>query len=448
MPSVLPITFVPPSAGLLAPVVDSHKALNVDSALSAFMDPEKKDVKKTSDAAYQEARAAAMYASQCNQYLTAIVRFTKMEFNYGLRIQELYHRALAALGKKYPEFALADGMTMIDENKENYRGYWLSGLAYERLSKYDLAREIYATGISELDDLMSKRGRSFSGLVSGKMVLKGCIETLDSRVLTDISAITQGIQSLSISASPKSADSTVATTLSSPVSSPPSTATPDPLESRNLLDPAAHLPIEILLDVLSYVDMDFRTAVRFQSLSRTWRNAVRSTPKFWKVLDLTRVNWDYMTKDILQGYVDCAMGVERVHFDWVVPNKGEDDFDERWYELLWWIASLQRYAKTNVGGCIFPSNQRCCTFALTPCVPYLSRHRPVEDNMLVIQWGPEEHLAIPEKMVSELLGALASRKTRRPGSLRLFEVSKWLLTRERWDGGMEPQWVRDEFSFA
>ncbi|KAK9330827.1 hypothetical protein V1520DRAFT_339708 [Lipomyces starkeyi] len=444
MPVAPPIAFIPPSAGLFAPVVDGHKSLNAQSALSAFMDSKETDVEKTGEAAYQEARSTAMYASQCNQYLTAIVRFTKMEFNYGLRIQELYLRALAALGKKYPEFALADGLTMIDENKENYRGYWLSGLAYERLSKYGLAREIYSAGISVLDDLLSKNGTSFSGLVSGKMVLKGCIQTLDSRDLDDISAITQGIRSLSISTSRKSTDSIITQSLTSATSSPSSTATPEPELFGRLLDPAEYLPMELTLHILSYVDMDFRKAVQFQSLSRTWREAVQSTPKFWKDLDLTQVNWDYMTKDILQGYVNCAMGVDRVRFDWILPNRNEDDFDERWYELVWWIASLHRHAKTRAGNCIVSANQRCCTFVLTPCVPYLSRHRPVEDNMLVIQWGPEEHFRIPENLVSDLLGRLASRKTRRPGSLRLFEISKWLLARERWDGDSEPQWEREQ----
>ncbi|KAK9358433.1 hypothetical protein V1504DRAFT_493827 [Lipomyces starkeyi] len=430
MPVAPPIAFIPPSEGLFAPVVDSHKSLNVESALSAFMDSKETDVEKTSEAAYQEARSTAIYASQCNQYLTAIVRFTKMEFNYGLRIQELYLRALAALGKKYPEFALADGLTMIDENKVNYRGYWLSGLAYERLSKYGLAREIYSAGISVLDDSLSKNGTSFSGLVSGKMVLKGCIQTLDSRDLDDISAITQGIRSLSISTSRKSTDSIITQSLTSATSSPSSTATPEPEQFGRLLDPAAYLPMELILHILSYVDMDFRKAVRFQSLSRT-------------DLDLTQVNWDYMTKGILQGYVNCAMGIERVHFDWILPNRNEDDFDERWYELVWWIASLHRHAKTRAGNCIVSANQRCCTFVLTPCVPYLSRHRPVEDNMLVIQWGPEEHFRIPENLVSDLLGRLASRKTPWPGSLRLFEISKWLLIRERC-GGLELQWEREE----
>ncbi|KAK9237094.1 hypothetical protein V1525DRAFT_404939 [Lipomyces kononenkoae] len=454
MPVTLPMTFIPPSAGLSASVLDTQKSLNVPSALSAYMHPKEAQVEKTSEEAYQEARGMALLASQCNQYLTAIVRYTKMEFNYGLRIQELYLRALAALGKNYPEFALADGLTMIDENKENYRGYWLSGLAYERLGQDSLAREVYNAGISELDDLMSKKGRSFSGLVSGKMVLKGCIQTLDSRDLGDISAITQGIRSLSISSKLKAKDSTVAQSPTHSASPPSLTPTPEPgpepgpapepEQVEKLLDPAAYLPMELMLHILSYVEMDFRTAVRFQSLSRRWREAVRSTPKYWKDLDLTQVNWDYLTKDILEGYVNCAMGVDRVHFDWVLPSRSQDKFDERWYELVWWIASLNSHAKTRVGDCSMSANQRYSTFVLTPCVPYLARHRPIDDNMLVIQWGPEEHFRVPQNLVSLLLGALAGRETRRPGSLRLFAVSKWLLARERWDGGMEPQWEREE----
>ncbi|KAK9368061.1 hypothetical protein V1509DRAFT_624148 [Lipomyces kononenkoae] len=449
LPGTPPITFIPPSAGLSAPVAE-NKPLNVPSALSAFMDHKETQVEKTSEDAYQEARGMAMYASQCNQYLTAIVRYTKMEFNYGLRIQELYLRALAALGKKYPEFALADGLTMVDENKENYRGYWLSGLSYERLGQYDLAREIYNAGISVLDDLMSKNGTSFSGLVSGKMVLNGCIQTLHSRDLNDISTITQGIRSLSISSKLKPTDSPIAPspTHSAAASSLSRTSEPEegpgPENFDKLLDPAAYLPMELMLHILSYVDMDFRTAVRCQSLSRSWCQAVRSTPKYWKDLDLTRVNWDYMTKDILEGYVNCAMGVERVRFNWVLPSRYQDTFDERWYELVWWIASLNRHAKTSAGGCFMSANQCYCTFALTPCVPYLARHRPIEDKMLVMQWGPAENFRVPVNLVSNLLGALASRETRRPGSLRLFEVSKWLLAQERWDGGLEPQWEREE----
>ncbi|KAK7205217.1 hypothetical protein BZA70DRAFT_289851 [Myxozyma melibiosi] len=459
---------------------------------------------------YEDHRASAMYASQCNQYLTAIVRFTKMEFNHGLGFQELYHRALACLGKKLSEFALADALTMISINKSNYRGYWIAGLAYERLSKLDEARDIYATGVYEIDELVRQHGRSFSGLVSGKLVLNGCMRSLDARIAArdeellsggggvnaedecmSVSELAGEISMLSIStpppqpvpvnesSTPSSSLSSFSSSLSSSTSfssvspSTPTPPSPHPSLSGPKVDPSTVLPLELLIQILDYVPLTFRTAVQLESLNRTWRTAVRAIPRFWQKLDLRAINWQHVSPRLLREYVDAAAataagtsarGVRKVKIDWVMRNDEEVDnpvgvgrvegaiagfdtqFDERWYELVWWTAAIYREQKSAAAAAALGENLSTndCIFELTPCIPFLSRHRPLQDGMLAVQWGPTEQFIVPQTAVAPLLETLALRNNR-PGNLWVLRIQRLMLMLERWDGGMEAPWERKGF---
>ncbi|KAK9469803.1 hypothetical protein V1512DRAFT_18558 [Lipomyces arxii] len=381
---------------------------------------------------YNKMRAQAMFAAQCNQYLTAIIRFTKIEFNYGLKIQDRYHRAFASLGRKHHEFALADGMAMIEESRQNYRGYWIAGIAYERLKQFEKARQIYSKGVDELNRLMQLNGRSFSGLVSGRMVLAGCIKALDAK--DDMAPAFVTLPT----------DAQVKQQQEAPLENQSTNFVEDvriklqKAQNKPVLDQAVYFPVEIMLHIFKYINLDFREAVQLDSLNSSWRRALRSAPQYWKVLDLRRINWEYMSKELIADYVESAAGVTEVLFNWVIANANEDTYDDNWYELVWWIASLQKRTKI--------SSSPTCTFKITACVPYLAKHKSTK-GMLAIPWGPTRSFAIPQNLVSELLEALAERKTARPTSLDLFNLPLESLVKQlSWDEDVEPGWALDEFS--
>lgn len=315
--------------------------------------------------------------------------------------------------------------------------------------------------MAEINDLMRRNGRSFSGLVSGTMVLNGYLHTLEAKIAAkeeedgecmSVSELAEEISSLSISTPPISA------TFASPSSVGPLEDEKAQVQSLRAVDPSSVLPLELLIQILQYIPLSFRSAIQLESLNHTWRDALRSISHFWHNLDLRSLDWLHTTPQMLREYVKAANGgVKIVQVDWVLRNDFQKDkpmntaitaydalFDERWYELVWWISTLYKAQQSVLSAA--QKDFDACVFEITPCVPFLSRHRPTQNDMLAVQWGPVERFPVPQAAVEQLVCMLAYSKNR-PGNLQILRIQRRMLLLERWDGGMEAPWERQGFEY-
>ncbi|KAK9447056.1 uncharacterized protein V1518DRAFT_422110 [Limtongia smithiae] len=285
--------------------------------------------------------------------------------------------------------------------------------------------------------------RSFSGgLLSGRMVLSDCVAALTSSSSPHSRSPSRGPPTTPARRlSTASAERIVMPDVSPREDSDAGSVISEPPEPVRV-DPATVLPTELLISILGYLDLDFRGAVQLEQLSRAWRDAVHAVPKFWAHIDLRKVApWGVMTPERMRAFVGYANGdVRRVSFDWVLLNDADAEGvagDEEWHHTVW------RWAKE------YEDNgdaDEKCIFEVTPTVPYLSRHRPIRDGMLAMQWGTTQHYPVPRSAVSDLLAALAhpsdhvTPQRHRPGALNVLRIRRQDLGLERWDGTLEVPW--------